>query len=372
MIATIAKNDKKISKTGRKPLLPKSNFPVPVAKKSFQQTNTLSETSTAKVQPLVNNLNTQVKQYKSKCVSDLNKENVFNKNSQTKIDILQKEDKEHNKINGNLECNKLDLFDHSMNVSWKDGSILPQTFLPLNKPQDIRRATYIKDKSCNNILHKYNTAENAENVENTAQSDISIMLNKFTLTSTDALASSPQVKIELTQPINLQNSDKHRTFYIIDTQEVPAIQPAGSHTLSPNKFEMSFVNDMNNLIASSPIGKLQYSNTPKEPLNQNEHMKHFAVNHSTQKSECEYFSFEVNPENVEEAKKAGELYIEISPPKKHSHSRLTSISTPSAKMGRVTKNKSLYDIKSAKKLHVISTSKFLLLSFFFLIYLNLM
>lgn len=352
VIATIAKSDKKTSKTRRKPLLPKSNFvSTSVTRKQFQQNTTLSKTSTTTIQPLVDNLD---KQYKSKYESDLDKENVFNKNSEVKIDILLSRNDEHNKINNeNHECNKLNIFDQSMNMSWKDGSILPQTFLPLNVPQDIRRATYIKEKACNNILHKYDerVTENSANVKNTTQSDISVMLNKFTLTSTDALLSSPQViRKELTESINLQDSDKHKTFNIIDGQflEIPATQSASLHNLSLNKFEMSFVTDMNDLIASSPIGK-QRCNTSKESTEQ---LKHLAMemNHSTKKSECEHFSFEAIPENI-----AGDIYIEISPPK-YSHSK--SFMSKSCRMGRITKNKTLCDIKSAKKLNVLATSEF--------------
>ncbi|XP_012224150.1 protein abnormal spindle [Linepithema humile] len=360
IIGTTAKSDKKIKRTGRKPLLPKPNVvSVSAAKKPFQRNKTSSKTSTTTTQPLVNNLDTQVKQYKSKYESDLNKENVFSKNSEVKINILREKDDEHSKINRNHECNKPDVFDHSMNVSWKDGSVLPQTFLPLNRPQDIRRATYIKEeKSLNNILHKHDerVTENAANMRNTAQFDISTMLNKFTLTSADALLSSPQViKKELTESTNLQDSDKHRTFDIIDGQflEAPATQAADLNNLSLNKFEMSFVTDVNGLIASSPIGKLQHCNMSKESK---EHLKHFTldVNQGAQKPECEYFSFEVCPENIE-AKKAGDLYIEISPPK-HSHSFFMSLKS-NTRAGKITKNKTLCDMKSAKKFNVLSTKK---------------
>jgi len=351
VISTTAKSDKKTIKTMRKPLLPKSNFSTSVAQKPFQQ-NKISNASTAKILPLVNNFDTQVKQHKSKYKNNLNKENVFK--IETRTDILREKDK-CNKINENHERNKLDLSDQSMNVSWKDGNVLPQILLPLNEPQDIRRATYIKEKSCNNIIRKHDerVTENTASMRNNAQSDFSIMLNKFTLTSTDALLSSPQV---IKESINLQSSDKHRTFDIVDFIEVPATSPAGSHNLSLNKFEMSFVTDVNNLIASSPIGKLQHCDTSKEP---DEYSKHFTidVNRNTQKSECEYFSFEVIPENIEGAKKAGDVYIEISPPKKHSHSKsLFMSSKSSARTGKITKNKALCDMKSVRKLNV-ATSK---------------
>ncbi|XP_024873817.1 protein abnormal spindle-like, partial [Temnothorax curvispinosus] len=396
IIATTAKDDKKGNKARRrlKPSLLLSNsssLSTSTVNKQFHRNNTLSTSTvnkqfhrnnTLKVptmsQSLVDNLGAQVKRCESKYENNLDKENILNRNNEVKTcTSLAKDDgidgtyrNGHDKLE-NILC------EQNTNV-WIDGSVLQQVLVPSNGPQDIRRATYIKEDGPCGVLYEHNEEVdgNKECDKDKARSDFSILLNKFTFTSADVISSSPEpVRRESTDSPSLQTVDKHRTFNISRSQffetsaiydtktpadEAPALQPAGLHNLSPIKPDgCTLVNDIKNLISSSPI-QFQRRIISKDP---NECAKHFTVdiNPSSQTTNCEYFSFEVIPKNVEAAKKMGDVYIEISPPKKHFHSKMVSMSISklsSAKTGRVTKNNTSCDAGNKKKLQLsVSAAK---------------
>jgi len=371
IIMTTAKIDNKSNKI-RKKLKPAislsnlSNLSTSMANKQFHQNNTLKVPTID--QSIGNNFDIQVKQCKSKCESDLNKENILNKNNETETYASQAK----NRINGmcynGYEKFENILCEQNINV-WSDSSILPQVLLPSNVPQDIRRATYIKEKRpCSSILYEHNEEvdENMESDNDKVQSDFSILLNKFTFTSTDVIASSPEpARRESTESTTSQIVDKHKTFNIsrgqffetsaiYDTKapvNASVLQPC-LHNLSPIKSDgCSLITDSKDLISSSPI-QFQH-HIPKES---NEYTKHFTVdiNPNIQTSNYEYFTFEVIPKSVA-AKKTEDMYIEISPPKKNFHSKMVSKSVSklnSARAGRITKNNTLYEDGNRKKLQL--------------------
>jgi len=363
IIMTIAKVDKsnKVRRKLKPAISNSSNISTSMANKQFQ--NNPLKVSTID-QSLGNNFGTQIKQCKSKCENDLNKENILNKN-ETKTYASQAK----NRINGMCHNGheKLEnvLCEQNINV-WSDSSVLPQVLLPSNVPQDIRRTTYIKErKPCSSILYE-EVNENMESDKDKAQSDFSILLNKFTFTSTDVIASSPEpARRESTESTTSQITDKHRTFNISHGQffETSAIYDTKApvnaasvlqpclHNLSPIKSDgCSLITDIKDLISSSPI-QFQH-HIPKEP---NEYTKHFTVdiNPNIQTSNYEYFTFEVIPKNVT-AKKTEDMYIEISPPKNF-RSKMVSMSVSklnSARAGRITKNNALYEDGNRKKLQL--------------------
>ncbi|XP_071644132.1 uncharacterized protein [Temnothorax longispinosus] len=381
IIATTAKGDKKGNKVRRrlKPTFSLSNsssLSTSTVNKQFHRNNMLKVPAMS--QSLVDNLGAQVKRCESKYENNLDKENILNRNNEVKTcTSLAKDDgidgtyrNGHDKLE-NILC------EQNTNV-WIDGSVLQQVLLPSNGPQDIRRATYIKEDGPCGVLYEHNEEVdgNKECDKDKARSDFSILLNKFTFTSADVISSSPEpVRRESTDSPSLQTVDKHRTFNIsrgqffetsaiYDTKtpadEAPALQPVGLHNLSPIKPEgCTLVNDIKNLISSSPI-QFQHRIISKDP---NECAKHLTVdiNPSSQTTNCEYFSFEVIPRNVEAAKKTGDVYIEISPPRKHFHSKMVSMSISklsSAKTGRVTKNNTSCDAGNKKKLQLsVSAAK---------------
>lgn len=89
-----------------------------------------------------------------------------------------------------------------------------------------------------------------------------------------------------------------------------------SSLIEPMKGDGCFlISDMKDLRASSPI-QSQHNNISKNP-SEYSRQSITNINRSVQISDCEYFSFETIPENVKVAKETGDMYIEISPPKKH-------------------------------------------------------
>lgn len=378
IISTTAKDDKKSNKMKKrlKPSLSSnSNFSTSTVNRQLYQNNTTKDPAIN----VVNDFDTQVKQCKSlfKYESDLDKENILNKNNEAKTCTLQVKD---DRVTGayHNKHDKLEsiLCEQNTNV-WNDGSVLSQDLPPSSGPQDIRRVTYIKEKKpCSSILYEQNEdVENMECNKDKTQSDFSILLNKFTFTSTDVISSSPKsVRRESIESANLQIVDKHTTFNIspgqfLETSTIcdmktvvnaaPVLQPTSLH-LSPIKSDRCpLINDIKNLISSSPIHFQHH--IPKDP---NEYTTHFAVdiNPSIQTTDCEYFSFEVIPSNVEAAKKMGDVYIEISPPRKHLHSKIVSMSLSkltNARTSRVTKSNTLYDGGNRKtlQLNVSATSE---------------
>ncbi|XP_012059780.1 PREDICTED: protein abnormal spindle [Atta cephalotes] len=374
VIATIAKDDKKSNKTKR----PKSSIlsnmsslsTLTISKQSHRN-NILEVPSISQSlsSSLTNNLDTQIKQYKLE--NNLDKENILNKNNGTKSYASQTKD--YYKRVDEMHYNRHDkseniLCEQNINV-WSDSSILPQVLLPLNA-QDIRRATYIKErKPCNSILNEHHKEvhENMKCNKNKTQSDFSILLNKFTFTSTDVISSSP-TRRESTESITSHIIDKHKTFNIshqfFDTSmiydaktianTVPVLQPTSLYNLSPIKSDKcSLMTGIKDLISSSPIQFQHYI-----PTDSNEYINHFMVdkNPNIQTTNCEYFSFEVISRNDTAAKKTGDVYIEISPPKKHFCSKMVP-KVNSARIGRIMKNNTLCDGRNRKKLQVNIAAK---------------
>ncbi|XP_029164721.1 abnormal spindle-like microcephaly-associated protein homolog isoform X2 [Nylanderia fulva] len=363
VLATTAKdNNKKSIKTKRK--LPKSsssNLSASTTNKKFYQNNTLQIPTFWK--PLAPNLDELSKQYKLRREKDLNKENIFNGYNenyatQEKDDRISGTYQNHNKPDGVILEQNLS--------GWNNESILPQVF-STNEPQDIRRATYVKEKkACNGILFEHNEImENTTCDNDKVHSDISILLNKFTFAPADAASSSPEsTRRELAESTSFsQNTDKYTTFNIsrshlfetstttcenakILSNALLASQPAGLHHLSPIKSDgFSLMTDIKDLISSSPIAQ-------HHDKNFNEHLTHIKMDPSI-KINDDYFSFEIIPEKIEPAKQMGDMYIEISPPRKHFHSKNVPISVPklnSTRIGRITKNKTLCEGGSTKKL----------------------
>lgn len=374
IIATIAKDDRKNNKTRKRVnsalSLPKSsNLSKLTVGKQFHGNNALKVPTIG--QALATNLGI-VKQCKSKYENNLDKENILNKNNEIKTCASRaKDDRSNGAHNGHNKVENI-LCEQNINV-WNDSSILPPVLLPSNGPQDIRRVTYIKERrSCSSILHEHNEEvnENMEYDKDKVQSDFSILLNKFTFTSADIISSSPDPsRRESTESTTLQNVDKHRTFNISRDQffetsaiydmkasvnAAPVLRPAGLQAnLSPIKpNECTLLTDIKDLISSSPI-RFQH-HISKDP---NKYVKHLMVdiNPNIQTTNCEYFSFEIIPKSIKAAKKTGDMYIEISPPKKHFHSKMVSMSVSklnSAKTGRVTKNNALCDGGNRKKLQL--------------------
>lgn len=329
-------------------------------------------------QSLVSDLGPQINQCKSNYKGNLDKENILDQTNEAKTHTSRIN---VDKINGTYQNghDKLEniLCEQNTNV-WNDGSVLPQVLLPPNKPQDIRRATYIKErKPCNGTLYECNEEvdENTECDKAKAQSDFSVLLNKLTFTPSDVISSSPEpARRESTESTASQIIDKYRTFNIshsnfFETSTIydakapatvaPALQPAGLH-LSPIKFDRcSLMNDIKDLISSSPI-QFQHHVLPKDL---NEYPKHFVVDINPKiQTNCEYFSFELIPKN-EASKKVGDMYIEISPPRKHFNSNMVSMSVSKlsgAKTGRIKKNNTLCNGGKKLQLSMPSGSKFYL------------
>ncbi|KAL6426055.1 hypothetical protein ACFW04_008971 [Cataglyphis niger] len=366
VIATIAKDNKKNCKTKKRlpksfsSLLKTSNFSVSTTNKQFNQNNTLKIPTIS--QPLIPNLDAQAKQCKLRYENNLNKENIFNNCNETETSYAIQ--RKNEKINGTYHNHgKSDImFEQNINV-WNNESILPQIF-PTNEPQDIRRVTYVKERRpCSNVLHECNDIIEDTNCDK-VHSDISVLLNKFTFTPVDVISSSPELKKELAESASFsQSTNNHRTFDISshlfetsatynDTKTLINVsQPAGLHNLSPIKSDRcSLTTDIKDLIASSPIAQ-----HPDMSKDSNEYLKYIKVKPSVQITNHEYLSFEIISENIEVTKKIGDMYIEISPPRKHFHSKILSMPVPklnSTKTGRITKNKTLCEGGNSKKLQL--------------------
>jgi len=381
IIATIAKSNKKKNIKTRKPtkisppLSNSSNFSISTVNK--QQMSLKNQTIN---QSLIGNLDVQIKQCIPKYKNISNKENIYEEKNETKTYILQKEDNRINKTHhyehdkSNINNN---LFEQSINM-WSDGSVLPQVLLSSNVPQEIRRATYVKEKRpCSNNLHECNkeVTENTACTEK-AQVEFSMLLDKFTFTSTKLMSSSPHLtKRESIDSTSSQSTDKHKTFNISDQFfDTFAISDTKIPTNTPSVLQLtdlhnsslielrkehgcSLITNMKDLRASSPI-QSQHNDILKDPT---EYLKHSTmnVNHSAQTNDCEYFSFEVIPENIERVKETGDMYIEISPPKKHllSKSMFSSKLVKNTRTGKITKNKILCEERNMKKLHLNDISE---------------
>jgi len=382
IIATIAKANKKKNIKTRKPtkvsppLSNSSNFSMSMVNK--QQMSLKSRTTN---QSFISNLDIQIKQSIPNYKNISNKENIYEEKNKTKIYMQKQLQKEDNRINethhyqGDKSNINNNLFE-SINM-WSDGSVLPQVPLSSNVPQEIRRATYIKEKRpCNNDLQKCNkeVAEDTACITEKAQVEFSMLLDKFTFTSTNLISSSPQfTKRESIDSMSSQSVDKHRTFNISDQffdtfpisdTKIPIntsseLQLTSLHNSSLIELKKengcSLITDMKDLRASSPI---QHDDILKDST---EYLKYSTmnINHSTQTNDCEYFSFEVIPENIGRTKETGDMYIEISPPKKHlsSKSMFSSKFVKNMRIGKITKNKTLCEEKNMKKLHLNDISE---------------
>lgn len=399
VIATTARDNKKSYKTKKKlpnsssSLMKTSNISVSTTTRQFYQNNVLKIPTIS--QPLIPNLDTQTKEYKLRHLNDLNKENIFNKCGESETSYAIRENE--NKINGTYNHDEPDniMFEQNMNI-WDNGSILPQVF-STNEPQDIRRVTYVKEKRSNNILYEHNgIIKNTTCDNDNVHSEISVLLNKFTFTPAAIISSSPEaVKEELTESTSFsQSSNKHRTFnisqnHLLETSTTHdtktfkvSSQSACLHNLSPIKSSgCSLMTDIKDLIASSPIAQHHIPKNSNESLEHNrkiepnvqmspiaQHVpKDSSLKHKIEPSiqiiNREYFSFEIIPKN-DVAKEIGDMYIEISPPKKHSKivSQYHSISVPKlsgTRTGRITKNKTLCEGNTKKlQLNIPVASKF--------------
>ncbi|EZA59316.1 Protein abnormal spindle [Ooceraea biroi] len=388
VIATTAKDNKKKNvKTRKKPpkaslsLSSSSNFSVSIINKPYQQSNTSLKVPTIN-QSLVSNLGAQTRKCIPSFKNESNKENIYGGKNGTKTHMLQIGD---NKIINEThhyghDKSENSLFEQSINV-WSDGSVLPQALLPSNVPQDIRRATYVKErKPCNNVLYEH-SEQIKEQTENTvytadkAQTEFSMLLDKLTFTSVDVISSSLQsTRRESIDSTISQSIDKHRTFNIsrdqffdtfaVSDTRIPVNAPSAlqstdvcDSSLIESKKEdgCSLISDMNNFRASSPINS-QHNDLLKDPT---EYFKRSTtnINRSVQTSDYEYFSFEIIPENVEATKETGDMYIEISPPKKplSYKSMFSSKLVKNTRTGKITKNKS--EERNMKKLHLNDSRK---------------
>ncbi|XP_011883068.1 PREDICTED: protein abnormal spindle [Vollenhovia emeryi] len=370
VIATTARDDKKGNKVKRraKPTLSSNSvsFPASTASRQFHRNGALKVPAG---RSLTKTFDARVEQSKSKYDRDLDKENIFDRNNEAKPCDCASRPKD-SRVNGMYSAHdkrESILWEQGTNV-WNDGSVLPQVLLPTNGPQDIRRATYVKESGPRGgqlYEHSGQVDKSTDRDKDKAQSDFSILLNKFTFTG--VISSSPEpTRKESTESTTLQIVDKHRTFNVshsqffetsgfetYDTKAATASQPAGVYNLSPIKPDgCHLVDDIKDLILS-PI-QLRHHVTPKDPTKYARHLR-LDVNPSIQTTSCEYYSFEVIPRTGEAAQKTGEMYIEISPPKKHFHSKVVSMSVSklnTPKTGRVTKNSALCGSGNRKKLQL--------------------
>lgn len=376
-ITTTAKENKK--KVKRNPLSrPLSVDSVSINTRSNK--NTFLKVSANNQPPLNSNATRKKWNIPTYKCDDWNKENVPRKYDETKIYTVQEEDKIEDTNMYDKSKNALVVQEQYVNI-WSDESVLPQTLLPLNVPQDIRRATYIKEtKHSNNVLYEHfeETIENTPYHKDQAQSDFSVLIDELTLAPTKTITDTLETKknsIEFASSLNLEAAFvvRDKTFDI--NSQISEISDVSSSKLDSNELpylrntkaleakalescELSFRDDVNNLIASSPI-QVHYKDIPQE-----ERFKHLVDNvNCSITSDYEYFSYEVIPEDIKAAKKAGNLYIEISPPPRkllYKHKSLSKSKISCTKTGKIVKDKISSEERSAKKLKLIvpDTSEF--------------
>lgn len=331
----------------------------PTINKRLYQDNTLLRVPSNVKQPLFANVNKQTRGDEPKRESSLNKENILNKYQNVKIHTLREDNRNARPHHGYREPSILS--EQHSNV-WSDGSVLSQSFFASSAPQEIRRATYLKEKRhCNNVTTIYERSE--EVIENVAcagdrcESNFSMLINELKFTATGVVTISPRpVKKESTESTNSLNveaarDERNKTFAVGHrTFEASAIS-IPEIVLSPvtrplDYCESSFKDGVNNLIASSPI--LQRSlNAPRT-----DRSGCFVDSvDCSRRIDCDYFSCTTVPRrDIEIAKKADDVYIEISPPRKyHSKPYAPLFNT---KIGKITKEKNPCNSRGAKGLQL--------------------
>ncbi|EFN85420.1 abnormal spindle-like microcephaly-associated protein homolog [Harpegnathos saltator] len=312
-------------------------------------------------QSLCLNLSKQMRaDEQTKHENSLNKENVLSK-YEVKIYTTQ-EDRMKSRRYDYHESTSI-LSEQNSNV-WNDGSVVSQAFLTWSKPQEIRRATYVKEKRhYNGTTTIYGRSEEVTEdvacIGDRSKSNFSMLINELKFTTTDVITVSPQpVKkesAEFTSSLNEETCDERNKTFAVGhrTYEIPTIsvQETNSNILSPAPrplecCELSFKDGVNNLIASSPI--VQRS---RIEISKTEHSGHLVDNVDySGKVNHGYFSCTTIPEDIGTVKNAKDVYIEISPPKKY----LSKACSPlfSTKAGRVTKEKNLHNGRNAKGLQL--------------------
>ncbi|XP_020277492.1 protein abnormal spindle isoform X2 [Pseudomyrmex gracilis] len=384
-IATTAKSFKKSNKPQKKAAKPLSsgfsNHAASISNKRVQQNNEIQI-------PVLNQprliTHFEAKQSRSKYEIGSNKENICSANGETKLGALQGRNDGVNRHSVKMENV---LYEQNANV-WNDGSILPQVLLPSNELQDSRRVTYVKERRhYGGVLYEHNEEEEEEEEEekkevpkdttsDKPQSDFSMLLDKFTLASVnEARPSSPRSsKQESMEESSSQSGDKHRTFNISPGKSfvVSALSPScnktiaktthnnvlsqsvGVYNLSPIKFDgCSLANGPTDIISSSPITHFACDGS-RDFREQSRRFAIDTIDRGVQTTPKDYFVFEIIPEK----RKSGDMYIEISPPKKsHLLSKTVSASvTKLSNPGRVFKNKPVYDgRRKHKELRLNST-----------------
>lgn len=301
------------------------------------------------------NINKQTRGNEAKREISLNKENILSK---CKVKISQEDDRSV-RHHHHTHHEPMNILSEQYSSVWNDGNVLPQVFLASNMPQEIRRATYVKEKKhCNGTTAIYECNEVTEDIACTggrSEENFSMLINKMKFTTTNIMASPEPLKKESMEFMTLPNVggaryEKNKT-YAVDhrTFEVSAISvpEISSIVLSPvtrplEYHESSFKDDANNLIASSPILQQSYNNVPSTA----ERSGCFADSiDCSRRIDCEFFNCMTVPGDIETAKKE-DIYIEISPPRKYQSKPCSPLFN--TKTGRIMKERSLYNGKSAK------------------------
>lgn len=306
------------------------------------------------------NANKRVKRDEPKSENSSNKENLPGQEYRgTKICTSQEDKSTRPHHHGYHEPTYI-LSEYNANV-WNDGSVLPQISLTPSTPQEIRRATYVKERRHYN--GNATTCERSEEVtENVtcaeSKSNFFILINQMKLKATEVITIStrPTPRKESTvftsSKVEGAREERDKTFAVDNPAfEMSAISVPGSNSviLSPLSrplecCESSFRDDVNSLIASSPISQRSRNDVPRL-----ERSGCFADGADCSgRVDREYFSCTTIPEDVESAEKTRDVYIEISPPKKYSKSYAPLFST---KTGKVAKEKNLCSGRSAMGHH---------------------
>lgn len=370
-VATTARNVKKGNKPQKKATKPlssgSSNDAASIDNKRAQQNNEM-QIPILNQPPLITHF--EAKQSRSKYEIASNKENICSANSETKTGAL------HGKNDGvNHHFVKMENVLHEQNANvWNDGSILPQVLLPSNGLQDSRRVTYVKERRhYGSVLYEHNEEEENETeilevaTSDKPQSDFSMLLDKFTLASVNETPNPPPPSKQESMESSSQSGDKHRTFnispgrsFVVSPSCNKTIhnnvlsQSVGVHNLSPIKFDgRSLVNDIRDIISSSPITHLY--DASRDFREQSRRFATDTTDRGVQTTPKDYFVFEIIPEK----RKAEDMYIEISPPKK-SHLLSKTVSASVTKLnnpGRVVKNKSACEGRNMKILCINATPR---------------
>ncbi|XP_032664555.1 protein abnormal spindle [Odontomachus brunneus] len=366
-IVTTAKANK--GKTQKRPskkatLSQLSVFSAPTVNKRLHQGNTLLSISSNIEQPLFANVNKQIREDKPKHENSSNKENILNKYHDVKI-YTSREDDRGARLHHHDYHEPTNILSEQHSNVWSDGSVLSQSFLASSAPQEIRRATYVKEKRhCNNVTtiyeHSEEVVEDVACAGNQSESNFSMLINELKFTATSVVTISPRpVKQESTESLNVEEArdEKNKTFAVghqtFDASAISVPEVVLSPVTRPLDYcESSFKDGVNNLIASSPILQRSRNDAPRT-----ERSGCFVDNvNCNPRIDCDYFSCATIPRgDIEIAKKAGDVYIEISPPRKYHSKPYAPLFN--AKIGRVTKEKNLCNAKGLQLFTPVTTKK---------------